>query len=525
MEISEAQRQELRDALPYMTEDEVAEALILIGDDIRVAQEQPLQTPAEFRSQLRIIANGEIRLFAAVAQPWQLADMEAMDPAWMAAIGAGPIPYVRRAWLERPKGHSKTDDTAGYLCWALTCSRRKVEGVIGAEDFDQAKLMRDHVETLNELNQFGLKINRGEIINESTGSSIKILTSDAPSTHGIQPEFIIADELCHWRKADMWDTLWASHGKKEWSVFVVLTNAGWIETWPFKTRAGVMADPEWHFSRLEGPTANWITAASLEAQRKHLTNPGDFDRLWLNQWVSGTGDGIEDTLLTAAIHHDLTAIEKPEPGMVCAAGLDLGVKRHRSALYVVGMGRNRIAHVATEGEKPLMPAGTYRLCYGRNWKPGPGKKVDLDQVEAEVMRVAKAYRCPVHYDPYQCEQLAQRLIKRGVRMVEVPQTPKNQQIMASALLETLSDGRLHLYPDPELIADLRAASLVDRQNGFKLVSPDDERGHGDALTATQLSLFGFGNGSVRAMSERERLASMLGITLEPGKEQPVQKPG
>lgn len=522
MEISEQTLDDLRAALPYMDEEQVAEALALLGDEFSVTDDRPI-TPAEFRAQLKIMANGTIRLLHNVVQPWQVDEFALMDEAWMAAVGMRAPPEIRRCWWERPKAHAKTSDTASYVCWALTCAMRKVFGVIGAEDFDQAAIMRQHIEEIIGLNNLPIVVKRNEIINPRTGAWVKVLTSDAPSTHGISPDFVIADEVCHWRSQAMWDTLMASHDKREWSLFMALTNAGWMDTWAYKARANVMADPNWRFHRLDGPTAPWVTRGMLDNERRHLTNPMEFERLWLNQWVSGTGEGLDDSVLTSAVDPELAELAKPEPGMYCAAGLDIGVKRHRTALYVTGLWRNRIAHVATpkpdpaEGtlskpDAPAMPPGTYRLCYGRNWTPKPNVKVDLDAVEMEVERVARAFHCAVYYDPHECEQVAQRLTKRGVRMVEITQTAKNKQRMATVLLETLNDHRLRLYHDPMLLADLRAASIVDKSNGFCLVSPDDERGHGDALTALQLSLLGFAG--VRQFSEKERLARMLGIDLQ-----------
>lgn len=517
MEITEATLQELRDALPYMTEEEVAEALILLeGQRLDVAIEQPILTPAEFRQGLRIVANNEIRLFPSVAEPWQVRDMEMMDPAWMAAIGAAPVPPIRRAWFERPKSHSKTDDTAGFLCWALTCAVNKISAVVGAEDFDQADLMRQHIETLIEMNSFPLKVSRGTVTNMKTGSTCETLTSDAPSTHGISPDIVIADELCHWRSSAMWDTLLASHDKKPWSLFVVLTNAGWQDSWAWETREGIRQDTEgWYFSRLEGPTASWVTEKQLSNQRKHLRGPMEFERLWLNEWISGSGTGISSLLIDAAIDHDLSALSRVEPGMVCSAGIDIGVTRDHSALYVTGMWpRGPRLEVSDGDPEKVLPAGTIRLCYGRKWKPKGGTHVDLEDVERETERVAKAFKCAVTYDPEQMEAIAQRLIKRGVRMVRQPQTTSTLQKMATALLEGINDQRLNLYHDADLIKDLRACSIVTRARGFRIESPRNADGHGDALTALQLSLLGLTAGKVRASTAKDRLAAFLGIPAE-----------
>jgi len=56
-------------------------------------------------------------------------------------------------------------------------------------------------------------------------------------------------------------------------------------------RERVRNDPSWHFSRLRGPCASWVTEKRLDEQRRIL-NPIDFARLWLNEWQSGDAQSV-----------------------------------------------------------------------------------------------------------------------------------------------------------------------------------------------------------------------------------------
>src|SRR5262245_54410716 len=94
-------------------------------------------TPAEFRQSLLIDADGEAVPFR--PDPWQLRDFEALDAAWQKLAGF-PIEGnpIRRAWQERPRGHSKTSDLAVMAAWALAFSPRPIRGIAAAASKDQA---------------------------------------------------------------------------------------------------------------------------------------------------------------------------------------------------------------------------------------------------------------------------------------------------------------------------------------------------------------------------------------------------
>jgi hypothetical protein len=72
------------------------------------------QHPAPFRRTVHLGPEPDSR-FIDRFQPWQEADFAALDAAWLALAGRGPQAAVRRAYIERPRGHSKTTDTAVQL--------------------------------------------------------------------------------------------------------------------------------------------------------------------------------------------------------------------------------------------------------------------------------------------------------------------------------------------------------------------------------------------------------------------------
>ncbi len=95
-------------------------------------------SPAEFRRHLLIDTDDGPRPLAACVDDWQMTDFEALDPAWRRIAGQDiEVPYWR-GWLERARGHSKSQDCSLMALWALAFSTRRVTGVVCACDRDQA---------------------------------------------------------------------------------------------------------------------------------------------------------------------------------------------------------------------------------------------------------------------------------------------------------------------------------------------------------------------------------------------------
>src|SRR5207237_6249036 len=109
--------------------------------------------------------------------PWQEEDFAALDPAWqqLAGFDVEGTP-IRRAWQERPRGHSKTADLAVMTAWALAFALRPIRGIAAAADKDQAALLRDGIATLVRLNPSldVLDVQRDCVLNRETGAQLDI---------------------------------------------------------------------------------------------------------------------------------------------------------------------------------------------------------------------------------------------------------------------------------------------------------------------------------------------------------------
>lgn len=468
--------------------------------------------PLAFRQALVIDADAGPQRFT--PDPWQSADFAALDAGWQRAAGMDVHVDRQRAWLERPRGHSKTADLACMVVWALLAARRRIDGVAAGADRDVAKLLRDAVARLVQLNPWLAKlfdVQQWRVVNRKTGSELVILSSDAPSSYGLTPCFVVCDELVHWGSRELWDSLLSAAAKRERCMVVVITNAGFSATWQWETREVIRTDPAWHFSRLDGPQASWLSPAKL-AEQQRLLPAISYQRLWLNQWSSGSGDALESADIDAAFSLSQPP-DGPEPGHIYIAGVDLGLKRDASAIAVLGRHVGHWEQVES-ARKPLSDrqrmlieagladepddddeevfhagSGRRRLAAVRLWRPAGGLKVDISEIERALIELHRRFKlAAVGVDPWQAAYLMERLNKLGVPTLSVDFTPANLRAMATEVCEAFSERQIDLFRHEQLEADLRALRVEEKQYGVRLTSPRGPGGHGDVATALSVAL-------------------------------------
>jgi hypothetical protein len=455
--------------------------------------------PAEYRKVLRIDTGKGIELLGKVMEPWQRRDFEAMDSAWQCVAYPDFTPAEqppRRAYLERPRGHSKTNDIAVMVSWVLASSEHQINGDAIAADREQARLLKRAIDRICRFNPWvgcKLKITRNRVENVDTKSVMTILSSDSSTVYGTTPDFIVADELTHWPSEEMWSAIFSASAKRPRSVMVVIANAGAGQgkpdgeggSWQWRVREGARLSPRWYFHWLDGPQASWITEDDLTEQRSFLP-PKAFRRLWMNQWTTEGGDALDAADIEAACRL-LRHQEGPYPGWIYGCAFDLSTKHHHSAFVMLGT---------------LPGTGRVTLARIRSWKASEsGGTVDLQAVEADIVEDIKGFGpafCA--FDPSQAVLLAQRLERQtGCSMIERAFIGKEPDKMARDLLTAFRTRRIDIWRHEELLYDLRQLSIIERKWGMKIEAPSDrQHGHADRAIALLMCL-----GPMLEFSEQE----------------------
>lgn len=386
-----------------------------------------------FRNEIRHEPDGDVR-FGLRIEAWQERDFAALDPAWLAlADRPRAHGHRRRAWIERPRGHSKTFDIALQIAWALLLGRKDLSGVVAAADRDQANLVWEAIRRLRDANPGicrRLKFRKHVVENDRRGSRLEIISADVASSWGLLPDFVICDELCHWERPDLFHSLLSSAAKKPDCLLAVLTNAGIGRGWQWEAREYARTHPgEWHFSSLRGCHATWIAAETIEEQRR-LLPPAVFARLWLNEWQHSDGEFVALAEAEACRAPSLSERSRGRPGVRYVAAIDYAEKHDFTAALV--------AH--RDGERVIVD----RLDVVA---PAADRPVPVAWVEAWIERIARDFPS-VRFivDPYQLVGVIQRLEGRhDIRRFEF-QGGKGNHRLALALRQSIVARQVAWYP-------------------------------------------------------------------------------
>lgn len=377
-------------------------------------------------------------MLAKVITPWQERDFAALDDAWIhlaglpAGVHTSHTESIRRAYLERPRGHSKTTDMAVQIAWILQAAREPVYGLAAAADRDQGELLHRATVDLIRANHdlcHDLAFKQHVVLNRATGSQLEVVSSDVSSSWGQLPDFVICDELCHWDREDLWYSLLSSAAKKPNCVLAVLTNAGVGRGWQWQVREQARNEPNWHFSTLQGPQAPWMRASFLEEQRR-LLPPAVYGRLWLNEWQ----------------HSDGAFVSLEEADRCCDA-----TRRYEKA------GRRGYRYIAAidYAEKRDRTVGVVIHREGNEWvvdrmdvvAPSPNRPTPVQWVEDWMLEVADSF--PVVrfvVDEYQLLAVLQRYEGRwNIKRFSFA-GGKGNHALAMALRQLIIEGTVRWYP-------------------------------------------------------------------------------
>ncbi len=456
--------------------------------------------PAAFRDDLLIDVDGNVVRFGDVMDDWQREDFAKIDPALKACNGRATdndTDAVTHAYLERSRGHSKTNDIGVICVWALAFANRPLKCYAYAADRDQAALLKDAMETLIKLNPWLgkiLEVQKNQVTNiadghPGNGARLEISTSDVGSSYGILPDLIVADELTHWAgDGSLWHSLISSAAKRSNCLLLTISNAGFVDSWQWHVRQTARTDEAWYFSRLDGPKASWLTEKRLAEQRRMLPQIA-YSRLWLNEWSSGGGDALTPEDIEAAFIDGLQPMDGTEKDYLFVTGVDLGLTRDCAAVVVLA--------VPYGGG-----AGKIRLASNKIWRPTLGNKINLLDVERHVLELDKQFGLEqIGFDPWQMEHLAQTLEadtnrnRRDQRrfhaepwLREFPPIAANLRQQATLTIEFFQDHRFQFYDCEPLRRDLHKLRVEEKSYGCRLTSPRDGEGHGDTFSAFALAL-------------------------------------
>ena len=170
-------------------------------------------------------------------QPFHLSD-------WQISIVANMFGWIRpdgtrrfrHSLIELPRKSGKSNLVAGLGLYCLVAdNENSAEVYTCASTRDQAALVFRMAKRFVEADEYlskKCKIYRNSIVVEETGSSMKALSSESGTAHGLNSSTVIVGELHVWCKPDsrdLFEALQTSQGARAQPLFISITTAGTAE--------------------------------------------------------------------------------------------------------------------------------------------------------------------------------------------------------------------------------------------------------------------------------------------------------
>jgi phage terminase large subunit-like protein len=370
------------------------------------------------------------------------------------------------------KKSGKTGFAAMFLlALLLLFGGRFAEGYCCANDLDQAssrvfQAVRRIVEA-SPLLKHDARITADKIVFPAFhGATISAIASDYTGAAGSNPTISVFDELWGFVSENsrrLWDEMVPPPTRKV-ACRLVVTYAGFsgesVLLEELNKRG--LAQPEvapnlhagdgilmaWHHE----PIAPWQTEAWIAEMRRSL-RPNQFLRMIENRFVTSESSFVSMTSWDACVDPTLTPVFADQALPVYLA-IDASVKHDSTAIVAV---------------TPL-PDKRLRLVAHRIFQPSPDDPLDFEAaVEKTLIELCGRFAVKrILCDPYQMVATAQRLQKRGLPIVEFPQTVPNLTAASQNLWELVESRGLILYPDAAMRLAASRAVAIETSRGWRI---------------------------------------------------------
>lgn len=429
-----------------------------------------------------------------VLEPWQIDDVvrPIFDTLRFAPARDFDRPTLIREYTEAlvgiPRKNGKTHVAAGLGLYGLAADGyfeldgdrwiwipeggAEVYNIAGSKD--QAKIlfalgsqmvMRDP--SLRTL----CKVYRDAIEIPETGAVWRVLASDAPLAHGLNPSIAIIDEIWTHRDPELYDAFATAGGARAQPLLLTITTAGFDRTSiAFKLyqrgKRGRSrrfyfvwwaADEKASISNLTaikaGNPSRWITkrylADELERARA-LGLENSFLRLHANRWTNAREQAFPLAAWDAGATKPFRIPDRAE----VTVAVDVAPKRDSTGVVV-----------------------DWRDDHGRHWievhkmTPDPDTGyLDFDALKDLLRLIWRTFtvRNGIYYDPAHLTATMLDLAEEGLIVVEFPQTDLRMVPASMTFHDLMTSDRLRHLDDDDLRGEVQAAAKKETERGWRV---------------------------------------------------------
>jgi phage terminase large subunit-like protein len=440
-------------------------------------------------------------------EPWQIFILTTIFGWINKATG---FRRFRRVYIEIPRGNAKSTLSSGIALYMLAADSEGGAEVYSAARtkeqasivFNDARKMLRSEASAKLREKLGLQALEHSISHSKSGSVFKALASENGALDGLATHFACLDELHAHGTRDVYDVLETSLGKRTQSLLWSITTAG-------SNLSGICAEVRDRITKIldtvfDEPTVfgiiytidaedDWSTE---EAARK--ANP--------NYGISVFADDLEQKLRAAKHRPSLQAAYKTKhlnvwvqtdaawmdmakflrcsdpalneadfAGQPCVVGVDLASKLDILAMVrlypQIRAGKLHVTVFADywtpEARIESSPNASYRgWAASGALRTCEGEVNDYEVVADEIRSVAKQARVlEVATDPYESISISTPLMREGLKVVDIPQMPKNLSGPMKEIESLVYDSRFHFDGDPVLAWAVSNVVCHEDKNG------------------------------------------------------------
>ena len=375
---------------------------------------------------------------------------------------------VRTVYIQIPRGARKTTFGAG-LGLLHSCGHEKVPGgacILAATAEDQAQLAFDEAKAFINAtkplkNATHIVDSELELEHIASGSTLQAIPAEGDFQQGKTPYFVLIDELHVWKNRRLWRALKTGLLKTPNTLLVIITTAGrgqenlGFEEYSYAKRvaSGAITNPaylpiifeppakyDWHDEKiwhLVNPGLRYgfpdlvgMRQAVIEAEEKPADRE-DFKQYNLNHW----SDHAAAPFVEMSVYDegntpiDLDAL-KQQP---CWISVDLSSNTDLAVIFAAWRdGEDGYAVL------PLFfcPKMNLREREDKTGAPytqwerdgmitaTPGNVVDFSAIETAIVDLCERFNVQeIAFDPYLARQIQQKLLEKGLPVVDFRQVP------------------------------------------------------------------------------------------------------
>lgn len=323
-------------------------------------------------------------------------------------------------------------------------------------------------------------------------SIYRVLSADAALQQGLNPSFVIFDEVHVQPNEDLWNAMTLGSGTRRQPLILGITTAGVDEAslayrlyaYGVDVASGAIRDPTFFFRWWQAPPeapyrdpGTWKAANPALGQFLKLTDfeaavrtttESPFRRFRLNQWVAAEHLWLPAGLWEGQVDRELAF----DPGLPVAVGIDPAYSDDTFAVVLAQRQREDTIVRARFFLNPYPPGHSGR----DEWV------VDHEEVRTYLRALRREYPAPAVridgrtiagpafvYDPSSFTESAQILEGEGLAMLEMPQTDRRMVPATRLFYDLLMDHRIWHDGDATLALHFRNCHAVERgENGWRL---------------------------------------------------------